>query len=575
MKLAIPVGCLLAGIALGALLGYWAADTESSPATVADSEPVKRGDLPACGPPMHSQPPIAGAGQVQPQPRAREVEKGVIVGRITTRDGRPLAGVTVRASPVLGNAPPARGETLDAEVEAFRARRERERGHERETSTGADGTYRLEGLDEKAFFKIVPSFDSYEFDYAGNWRVKQHRAGNAVDFVGRLALRVFVDIQFVDGRTADYATITFCEDVDRPPSTGYWYWGPDEASRSFEPGDWRLSVRAGKSEEFTAEPVSVRVVAGQPAPRVSIVLADKPCVVGRVVPYAGLGEADLQVRLMDATGKPVSTGEGRAGIIHLWSMHGWEFKFLDLASGNYRLDVLHGQAVVTSLEVNVGTGVTRLEVELPEPAAADFIIVKVRGPDGPVTDGLDFGLTTQDGKINRSTGAKPLNCGEGEYWIRRDEAAFGNSEGGSYLVRVMSRKYGALESPYARTDTHTIEFSYVEPTYVTATFKGLADFEHPKDLRLMLLRPGESPRASPDNTRGARSESETELQIRFGPLAPGDFDVALILNQEFPDDPIVLQRVSVAVVAGENTVEVTMPDLYSVTLVIPEAYRHH
>lgn len=598
----LPVLTAIAGLILGIAAGFVAFSNAETELPVAH---VDRGDAPVSDPPTAQgdganpaarQPP-AGAPAKDAAPatdlaawlaalgvKVEPEGEGKISGAVKLMSGLALAGARIHATPHLEPPAVTDGQAPEAAFEGWVRHRARQMALERTVLTDSAGRYELSGLQPGLAYMLSAELRGYDIQRAGGGSTTYFSPGSEVHFVAKAAERVTVELRLPDGTIPNRGRVSISEDVDKPPGVGFWHWNPAATSRAFEPGAWRLEFRAGDDDEYGAESQSLRIVAGEAPPVIRVQLSAQPAIIGRVNPPPGITESRLVVHLLkqvDGKYEEVTSGEtdvpamrrqqGLRATLH--AFQGWSFKFLALTPGDYRLDLLFSEKLLTTLDVKVGDRIARVEITPPQFDIRDFIVAQVTGPEGRITDGLSFSLVVASENSRRSTSAGVVHQGDGVYWILRDDSRFKDASEGWFEVQVRSRQFGSRTARYERSDTHVLEFWFVEPAVLTVTIVGFDDHKQKVQLQVSIDRPGAEGPSSMDFLRSGRGSAALTAKRQFGPLEPGDYEIWLAVRDEGAFDALVLERKVVKLVSGENLAELTPPELYAFTIEIPEEYQ--
>lgn len=598
----LPVLTAVVGLVLGAAAGYVAFATAGPelPTTHSDNGAVA---VPV--PPTHqveganapaSQPSTKPRGDDSPPPtdltawlaalgvKIESEGEGRISGGVKVVNGLALADVRIRATPHLEPPAVADGQAPEADLEAWVRHRAMQMALERAVHTDSAGRYELTGLQPDLVYALSAERKGYDIQRAGGGSITHFSPGSEVQFVAKAAERVTVVMRLPDGTIPNRGRISISEDVDKPPGVSFWHWSPVATSRAFEPGSWRLEFRAGDDDEFGAEPQSLRVVAGEVPPVIQVQLNAQPAIIGRVNPPPGITESRLVVHILkqvDGKYEEVTSGETEVPAMRrqqglratLHAFQGWNFKFLALTPGDYRLELLFMEKVLTTLDVKVENGIARVELTPPEFDVRDFIVAQVTGPEGRITDGLNFSLVSVSGNSRGSAGAGVVNRGDGVFWILRDDSRFKDANEGWFEVQVRSRQFGLRTARYERTDSHVLEFWFVEPAVLTVTIVGFEDHQQKDQLQVSIGAPGSGGPSPMDFIRSGRGTAAQTAKRQFGPLEPGDYEILLSVSDDSAFNALVLERKLVKLVSGENLAELTPPELYTFTVEIPEEYH--
>jgi hypothetical protein len=546
----------LTGVLIGGLIGF----TASPGGKPAPFEPAPALEAPELQPP----PPAPRLPATEPQPAEFD---GEIRGLVRLESGHGLPGVEIRATPLLERADlPAA--SPEHELRAFAEHRLRELSMLSSAVSGADGSYRLTGLDSSLHYRLEAAREGYTFRAERAGLVTHYRVGSELDFFGVAAALVTAQVLMPDGSQAHAATIgiSSLSGERRTP----WYWTRRNTRHPVPLGTWQLQASAGDARGYRSEPVSISVNPGKAVESVIIQLRGRHGIVGRAIPPVGVADVLLRVQLareVDGVFRRSETPDGAVRRqLGLFSRSGWTFDFLDLEPGRYRVELVLNDEILDSREVEVSDSVVDVLLTAPEPDINDYVVVHVSGPEGPISRGLDLSISVPN---SRTTGGRALNRGNGEYWLPRRESSFAG-DGGSYIINVGSPKYGRRSVEHDRHDRRPVTIVFDKATYLNVEIVGLAENEHREHLHVTIYRPGG--RAQRGSSTGVGSGDPPFGPRRFGPLEPGPYTIELYAFEgRFSKFP--LATMDVVVTPGENHVRFTPPELYSFTVFVPEEYR--
>jgi hypothetical protein len=392
---------------------------------------------------------------------------------------------------------------------------------------------------------------------------------------------VTADVRMPDGSAAEVAQITISEDVDRPPSWTNWLWTPMNPKRAFDPGEWKLAPRGGVHNEGSADPISIKVIAGEPQPTLLINLKTRPGIVGAVrVPF---GDDPNQTRVGVQSHKEVNgvyadayegrrdSGDMARNVGSLWQGK-VRFHFLDLEPGAYRIVVLVQGIESTAQDVPVTDGIEQVELLAVMPAREHFFVARVTGPDGPMDKDVYFRTSAVSGGSRSSGSASALNRGSGEYWIARTELREREGKDYTYTLTAVSTTLGARDLVVDRESQDVLEFSFAPPAFVTVTIAGFDAHPRNSDIYADVRKPGEGRRASRHMRRLMDDEKARAVRL-FGPLVPGEYVVELLLDTGSHPEPFTVDSRVLVLKPGDQDVQLTAHPLHEFTVVIPPEYR--
>lgn len=505
-------------------------------------------------------------------------ETGEIRGSVLLDNGSPLPGVRIRATPHL---PPNReAATPEEELAVHAAQLALRRVRERTVQTDANGEYRLSGLDAEFYYSVTANLHGYEVKPAGRIgaAIEYHAVGHEVYFVAHTAMTVRLDVRLPDGRQPGRVQIGCSGAESRSGGTSYWYWTPAQPTRAFEPGEWTLTFRAGESSEYTCEPVNILLEQGVRFEPLTVRLHTSPGIVGTVTMPPGISRPRVTIELL----REVNDEYGRVDIDRRapyggnpQSLNAWRgearFEFLDLEPGSYRLILAMFDKPVETRDVVVTSTVEREDFTVPEPDIKDFVVVRVAGPDGPVTENVRFNLTERTSGTRSGATAHVLVRGDGEYWLPRPER---KREGSEFSLSVRAGALGGKTQELDPETSGVIEVYFGAPAFITVEVLGFEQHPQREHLIQHVWKAGKEPpsRVFMDNLRMGR-EPVDQGKRRHGPLEPGDYEVGLLVRGNHVMESFQLARRAVSLLAGENHATLTAPELYGFVIEIPEQYR--
>ncbi len=585
------------GLALGVLVG-WALAPKAAPRS--QSDPVQ--DTSADTPQQPAEPEVPAESQPVDQegpteatpPDAPDVAAllaslkadayltdGEITGGVWLQSGEPLPGVQIRATPYVAadNLPP--DASLVEEVKAYAQRTLSEQAGAATAQTNAQGEYRLSGLDSRHVYRLEATLKGYHIKQVGRTGlpIDYHGPGSEVKFTALEVAWISADVRLPDGRPAESARILLSEDNQRAQASATWNWTPADPSFACRPGAWTLRARAGEYREFTGDPVSIRLVAGQEHPTLVMHLKPSPTIAGTVsVPHGQDAQTRVGVALFKQEGgeyQRLSLPRGAANDPNYFVGPLWQqkavFRFLDLEAGNYRLDFLVDGEQVAERFVELTDGLELVHVEAPVPDASAYLVVHVTGPNGPVQERVWFSVEVRRNNGRGSSGVRPQIHGPGQYWIPRSEIR--RETGATYTLEVRSTDLGTLSRNFDPDSEDVLKFEFAAPAFVNLTVVGYDDHPSRESLRA-LARPVDDTSDPTDSLfHRMRHDDTPQVPRRLGPLGPGEYIVELLLGTRRLPYPMQLDSRTLHLVSGDNDVELTAHRLQSLTVTIPKDYR--
>lgn len=551
-RISVSLLCLAAGLLIGGFAGW----DLGSPAPVVVPAPLPQ--------PMETGAPAQSPKPPSDTPEPQAALPGEIWGTVELSGGGGLVGVEVSAMPAT--APPDAAETsLEAEVAAYAARLEREV----RATTGPDGAYRLTGLDPALRYTLEARRDGYQIGVKAGAQesITHHAVGKAVDFVAATTGTVRLDLRLPDGGLPERAWVTLQPEGNR--SRTLWDWSPAKRTRVLQPGVWQVAARAGRHDEYAAEPVELRVSQGGTA-ELTLTLAARPTIAGHVIVPRGLERlsATVELQRLGESGFErvnVDDGDENPRPARNWYVLP-AFRFHGLEPGEYRVILHHASREVDRRDVTLSDAVAIVELALPEPDRAGYLIVQVSGPDGPMNRGVSFVMRYQRRGGSDSGSASALARGDGEYWVRRPADA---DEDTRHWLEVKADQLGTRAIELERDGASTFHVQFSAPAFVTLEIEGF--YEHAsRDSLLADCRPAGT---APRSYSMFHQPGVGERVRRLGPLEPGEYEVEL-LRVVMPDGRQVLQARTVLLHPGEQTVRIALPEFSGFVLVIPPEYRN-
>lgn len=573
MKRLVPLFAAAGGLLAGGLLG-WVLGAPG-PAAPVVSAPV---EILAPAPPVDPPEPLPAdpepdsfAALIEAAPAVAARATGEIRGSVLLLNGRPLPGVEIRAVPHLPAA-------LHHELADHAARIALRHAGARATRTDANGEYVLNDLDGELFYSVSASLRGYDIRTAGRLgaAMEFYPVGYELHFVANDAVVVRLDVRLPDGRQAARAQIG-CSGENQPGQTSFWYWTPTEPTRAFEPGEWQLTFRAGESNEYTCEPVMLELKHGEPFPTRTIQLASAPGVIGTVTVPADGPRIPLSVELQIEQGGEytrVNMNSRRPGERNPARVNTWRgaaaYEFFDIEPGRYRVVLMMFDKPVESRDVEVTNTVVRADFTLPEPDIKDFIVVRVTGPDGPVTENVRFNLSERRGGSRSGRSAQAM-LRDSEHWLPRPERRM---EGSTFTLDVRAGGLGNKSQEFDPETTNVIDVYFGAPAFITVEILGFEQHPQRENLMQHVWKSGtEFSLWSLIMPARMSSVPIDQSKRRHGPFEPGSYEIGLFVQTQQRVDALPLERRTVTLLPGENHATLTAPQLYSFVVVIPQQFQ--
>ncbi len=493
---------------------------------------------------------------------------GIIIGTILTEAGEPLAGVEVQATPsqvpesIRGKAKSQEGLDLPTKLRRYADRLRWQEGTRRSTVTGGDGSYRLEGLIES---KHNVRAEKEGWTFRSNDQAYGTELGATLDFTAKERIVVHAQIYLPDGTMPDTARVRF-KAGRRTQTTS---WRPEHPELRVDPGTYRAIATAGASSEYASEPVSVTVVRGEQAPRVRFDLEGRPVLKGTVAFEDDHGGSRTAVRVArlpkDRPADPALLGpDSRTARISSRRGGVPTFQFEDLKSGRYLVGVARdwqGPVVATKV-VDLGEGLTEVELEVPLPPRDAYVILRITGPDGsPLSDDLQISTGYRSKTGSSAGGGVVITRPGGERWILHHRSSIGADEEGTYTIKVTHPLYGAQEAAYEAGSAPTLDMRFDEPATLEIQISGLVGTDYEGRVQVQVR----TERNQPVQLGRSDGVPDDEGRIQFEGLQPGTYELQLHMKSVRWGGGAVAAQ-SVVVKRGSNQARIAMPPLYSITI---------
>jgi len=513
---------------------------------------------------------------------------GRITGRVLDAAGHGLAGATVRATP-QDDPPPVRetatsdpDEELRRNVRDLVRRRRFDRAWGRDAVTDAAGAFVVQGLAARAWClrATLEGWDIGRADGRADWQAV--RIGEEVAFTARRTFLVEVAVMRPDGTPPETAKVLVGErQSDSMPVD----WNPDAPRMPLRAGKWILSATSGADSEWRSPDVDVEVGdTAAPAP-IRLVLAERPGVIvtlgaagpkgpfeacaflkpeGVPAPASAAGRRRTPEDADKAKSKRVAPGERTA--------------FLDVAAGRWTLSLENGIGVEFYSEtLDVGAGLIRRDVALPDRDLRDWVVARVVGPDGsPVADvRFSGGYAAPGGFADGGVEAQRLDDSR---WrvpafptgSSGSSSSTGDPDSSKATRRWIVAQSAVLGSTHADIDPASgaeVELRFGTPARLSVKIEGaLAGGPH---LEVAVGNAEESGGTSPI-VDGVYERRDVEGDaVAFGPFSPREASVELS-STDADDNRMDLASVKVSLVAGENAVTLVVPTFQPLRVAVPD-----
>ncbi|MCU0723692.1 MAG: hypothetical protein MUC63_08765 [Planctomycetes bacterium] len=554
------------------------------------------------GAPAPGASPLARAIAGVPSPEAA-AGTGAITGFVRKGDGAPLAGALVRATraaPDAGSsawtnsgAPPREGD-LETEAREWIARRKAEQAGRRESLSGPDGAYSIQGLPDEPF--ALSAFKEGFRIFAPGRRFPV-RPGATVDFSASALFEVPVDVLLPDGSRPRAARISVRQGPARAAGRPGRFdaslgldprgaeWTPERSILWLSPGVYTLiaeSAQAGREGELRSDPKEITVAEGAAAPSASLALKEAAGIRGRVAVPAGLDVEAVQVRVFSlAPGetpdpKKLSQGMTRpAASASANRAEGFAFSFRGLEPGTYLVATSFGWRKITaSATVTVADRMAEADLALPPLEPRETVLVRGYGPAGELLRDLQVyaQCRTADGGIRGS--GHPISQKDGNYRLLLEMPGPGEGDPapareGRFVVSASSGKYGRKEAEFVPGRDAEVEVRFLEPAFLEATIAGYGGSGLEGKVALVLSgTPGEEGFPWIHGDAGGQRPNAAGVQT-LGPVQPGSYEVSFryfAAGDDVPFETASLGKTPVSLGPGTTRLTLGLPPLHSLTV---------
>lgn len=569
---------LLAGLAIGSNMGDERAAV-SAPEVASLDEPATGTDAPL---PVVPEPaPRTEPAQTREPATIADLMKsievppfptgaGEITGTVRSASGEPLAGAVVSAA---SSYPGDMGYNLKSAEERVAARMRYEKWREvsmRTATSGEDGAYRLTGLDESTEYQLAAQLTGWQLNVAvsGQRRIK---AGESCDFVGHVTYELTATVLMPDGSPAGSGRVRAHQQVGSSSRTQQGVIAEGRAGVTLAEGAWTVYAEHGRDNELKSETIELEIRQGEAPAPVELRLKARAGIRGKIL--RGDSPLDIRARVYLQSNPPAEPPGDTLEREDRELSSSWgrdDYKFFDIAAGSYRLLLVVESRVVAWRDVAVGDALVELDLTLPDPDPADYIIVRVYDPGGRLLTNVNFNITRHRGGSSSGRGGGELLHSDGSYWLSKLSFSGDRQAEHHYTIKVDHSKYGSKTVRYEGTDTHELEIRYQDPALVTLT---VANFnEHSlRDKLSWELRTGKSDvrselRRYQEVSGGAKQSSPFKL----GPVEPGEYELVLVTYSGGFFDSRILYRQKVTLTAGENSLSALVPELFTLTVLTGE-----
>lgn len=489
---------------------------------------------------------------------------------VRTDRGDPLSGVEVRLLPA------ALPDSLQWPADMTREQREQQSlathvlyfthamrwqtEGRRVATTDADGCCSFERVHD-VVHNLDAALDGWTIVPAPRSGSSSFRPGVLAELVAKPTSGVVLDVRLPDGSAPKLASAAFR--TSRRERNKRWM----EASPFVEldPDVYDLVVTAGEAGELRSAPQTITIERAQAPATVRVDLVERPTLRLRL----DLDAAE-KVHLLRVAWSPLPHGSPvsaralahvrRPRALHARARSSFQHVEHGLEPGPYVLGVYRGYSKTPALVqgMEVGPGLTDVEVTLPLPERSEVAVLRVRGPDGQPLSPLEFRTSFRGKRSNGSASGVPyVERPDGEYWIYHQPVE-GPTDGGRFSIAVAHRDLGTRVVTYEAGELVDQVVRFDEPGFVHVSVPGLAGHGLGDRVRVWLAHP----EGRRDDTRLGPTLTGNG-SARLAHLQPGIYRARLRIAYG-QDDDLTVDVGDVEVRSGEQAVRLDMPPLQDV-----------
>jgi hypothetical protein len=509
---------------------------------------------------------------------------GVITGSVSDESGAPVAGVEISAKTdvwSLTETPAGLVEedasTLEARIRSVVREYRFEEATRREVTTGADGSYRLEGLVD-ATFSLSASKAGYTFRTAGGaeWTAKP---GERRDWVASPVMAVVVVAALPDGSEPESITVEYVDHAANSTYTEHLDKGDDPLELA--PGEYEFTVSAGEGLRYRADAVQVVVNEGA-ATRVEVALKIRPGVTGSVT-FGGEEPTVVGVAALRVGDGIDAVPEQLMAAPHIaWVEPPFDYAHFDLPPGAYLLGTaLRNGRVLESRMIEIGTDLLEEDFAIGNVDVRDYTVVRVRGPGGQTVREVTFSVGYEAENVSFEGNFEAARQADGSYRVPHTVpgspqtgfqgwSSSGDSSAGvqhanlkSHIV-VMSPQFGRKRVDFDPLSQPELEIEFGEPAFAVVSVSGYAESEWRGRVQASIRTAGDSP-GTGMWVSGEQHKMSPQGVARVGPVEPGSYAVVLMVNTpESGFKEVGQQEVTLGV--GDTPLTMSIPDLHRLTV---------
>jgi len=496
---------------------------------------------------------------------------GVITGRVLTDDGEPLPGVEVRLTPAPPeDGPGARYPSAESEPD-LAARAEAMLQYSRwwevatrRTGTGADGAFRFEGLADTGH-RVNLKKDGWLFTAAGN-RTGEVRPGADLEYRARARARIRVRMRKPDGSEPEQGQVAFRSGS----GSSSWGWNSRNPELQVDGGTFEVSASSGENREWSSEPRTITLVAGDPVVDLDFDLKGRPGIHGRVLFAEGVADGQPQVYFarIPANGEMDeamlrAAGRGDGVRDHNGT---FEFRFDDLLPGPHAVGAARDRngPILVIERVQVGEGPAKVDLRLPAASRDDYVILHVRDRDGKAAPQARIQTSYRSPTGTSSGGSTVVKRPDGSLLVFHHSHPWKEDPEATYTISVSLEGLGDRSVEYSKGGPSEFTVRFEPPGAVRAKVTGHRGTPYENRLSFRLGAP-DSPgsRSFGGSRRGGPSLTADGVQD-LGRVQPGEYLLVLVLEAEPRGGPVGEKPVTV--VSGDNEFSLALPILHTLSI---------
>ena len=501
---------------------------------------------------------------------------GTISGHVLTKDGAPLPGVKITATPTYPETRNWGGLDTEARIrEQIRYERWRELAR-RHATTGQDGAFQLERLGTDTTYGIEAELDGWSINRVK--RGSRFKTGEVADFTAERAFTIPVEVRMPDGSFPPYGRVSY--DRENGSSAGTLL-DDGKGELRLSPGAWKIRASYGNWMEYQGEEITLTLTPDSKVEPLILQLKARPGVKGTITVPEIYSNPSLRVYVVkdppaEAPDDANDIQRHNAGESWVRSMNvedgPYEYAVIGLEPGRYRVLLLSSNEIADWKDVVVAGGIVETDLAVKGPERGDYIVVKALDPDGNLLPDLDIDLELHSEHVTMGGRGRTVKPGDGTVWVPRTRP---DSRSGSeitdwwYELTVSSKEYGALTRRVERDDQSDQEFRFQAAATLTLNVPGFDEHELRESLNWVVYGVDENGNTLSTINRGPHKGDGNKSPLKFGPFQPGRCRLELFYGSGHSSISLVREEVTLA--SGENVLTRNIPRLYALKVKCPNA----